>query len=195
MVIASLPWGSGTELITLIVSAMVLAFSVGLAITTLMPHMIDPSPWLRLVPPVLQAFLPKRSRVRLIFIKQPGSGWTYLNEAIQLHLWLHVTNDSNTDVLIVSRTQVRVLRAGWKFLFSKDPWQDCMIVDIGDQRLIPGFVGVLLPARTTAVFTIRHHYRSERPEPHRPIKCRLRITDQFGRLHHVRLTVPGWPGA
>src|SRR5262249_11401365 len=134
--------------------------------------MIDPSPWLQLVPPVLQALLPKRWRVRLIFIQQPGSGWTYINGAIQLRLWLHITNDSNT-VLIISRTQVRVLRG---FLSSKDPWQDCMVVDIGDKRLVPGFVGVPLPAQTTAVFSVHHPYKSERPKPSHPIKCHLRIT-------------------
>ena len=157
--------------------------------------MIDPSPWLRLVTPGWQALrwlLPKRSRVRLIFIEQPGSGWTYLNGAIQLRLWLHVTNDSN-KVLIVSRAQVRLLRAWWKFLSSKNPWQDCMVVDIGEHRLMPGFVGVPLPAHTTAVLIIHHHYKSDRPEPNYPIKCHLRITDQHGRLHYVRLTVPGWP--
>ena len=66
------------------------------------------------------------------------SSWNYLDRdgAIQLHLSLHVTNESNTDAVIVSRVQVRL--AGWKFLLSKDPWQDCMMVDVGKQRLTLG---------------------------------------------------------
>jgi len=134
--------------------------------------MSDPSPWLRLVGPALQVlrslfvWLPKRSH--LIFIEQPMSSWAYLNEgAIQLHLLLHVTNDSNTDAVIISRLQVRL--AGWKFLFRKDPWQDCMMVDIGEERLMPMSVGPPLPPRTTTAFRIIHHHKSERPEPIQPI--------------------------
>jgi len=46
--------------------------------------MTDPSPWLRLVAPALQALrdlltsLPKKSKHRLIFIEQPLSSWDYL---------------------------------------------------------------------------------------------------------------------
>ena len=125
---------------------------------------------------------------RLIFIEQPGSWWAYLDGAIQLHLSLHVTNESNTDAVIVSRVQVRL--AGWKFLLSKDPWQDCMMVDVGKQRLTLGYVGDPLPPRTTTAVRIIHHYESERPKPKQPIKCLLRITDQHRRFHSVRLTVP-----
>ena len=52
------------------------------------------------------------------------SSWNYLDRdgAIRLHLLLHVTNENNTDAVIVSRAQVRL--AGWKFLFNKNPWQD-----------------------------------------------------------------------
>src|ERR1700746_2669913 len=99
----------------------------------------------------------------LIFIEQPMSSWNYLDRdgAIQLHLSLHVTNESNTDAVIVSRVQVRL--AGWKFLLSKDPWQDCMMVDVGKQRLMPGYVAASLLPRTTTVVRIIHHYKSERP--------------------------------
>jgi hypothetical protein len=115
------------------------------------------------------------------------SWWTYRDgdRTIQLRLMLHGTNDSSTDALIVSRVQVR--RAGW---FSKEPWQDCIGVEIGNNRLTPMFVGVPLPALTTTVFRIIHHYKSERPEPKQPIKCSLRVTDQHGRFHYARLTVP-----
>ena len=124
----------------------------------------------------------------LIFIEQPMSSWNYLDGAIQLHLLLHVTNESNTDAVIVSRAQVRL--AGWQFLLSKDPWQDCMMVDVGKQRLTLGYVGDPLPPRTTTAVRIIHHYKSGRPEPNQPVKCLLRITDQHGRSHSVRLTVP-----
>ena len=137
--------------------------------------------------------LPRGSRSgHLIFIEQPMSAWNYLDGdgAIQLHLLLHVTNESNTDAVIVSRAQVRLRRAGWKFLLSKDPWQDCMMVDVGKQRLTLGYVGDPLPPRTTTAVRIIHHYKSERPKPKQPIKCLLRITDQHRRFHSVRLTVP-----
>ena len=137
--------------------------------------------------------LPRGSRSgHLIFIEQPMSAWNYLDGdgAIRLHLLLNVTNENNTDIVIVSRTQVRVRRAGWKFLFSKDPWQGCMMVDVGEQRLMPGYVGASLLPRTTTVVRIIHHYKSERPEPKQPIKCLFRITDQRRRLHSVHLTVP-----
>ena len=126
----------------------------------------------------------------LIFIEQPMSSWNYLDRdgATQLHLSLHVTNESNTDAVIVSRVQVRL--AGWKFLLSKDPWQDCMMVDVGKQRLTLGYVGDPLPPRTTTAVRIIHHYKSERPKPKQPIKCLLRITDQHRRFPSVRLTVP-----
>ena len=123
---------------------------------------------------------------RLIFIEQPGSWWAYLDGAIQLHLLLNVTNESETDVLIVSRVQVRL--AGWTFLFSK--WQDCMGVEIDEERLALGYVGIPLPARTTTLFRIMHRYESERPKPNQSIKCRLRVADEHGRLHYARLTVP-----
>ena len=128
----------------------------------------------------------------LIFIEQPMSSWNYLDRdgAIQLHLLLQVTNESNTDAVIVSRVQVRVRRAGWKFLFNKNPWQDCMMVDVGKQRLTLGYVGDPLPPRITTAVRIIHHYKSERPKPKQPIKCLLRITDQHRRFHSVRLTVP-----
>src|SRR5262245_931214 len=97
--------------------------------------MIDLSwlwPWLpRVLPKALDWLFPKRSRAgHLIFVEQPMCWWTYLEgeRAIQLHLMLHGTNNSDTDTLIVSRVQVR--RTGWKFLLSK--WQDCnMTVEIG----------------------------------------------------------------
>src|SRR5262249_25705621 len=136
--------------------------------------------------PMMLRRLPRRRR--LIFIQQPWSSWDYLDSdrRTQPHLWLHVTNESNTDAVIVSRAQVRVRRAGW---FSKDPWQDCTMVDIGDQRLMPMNVGARLPARTTTLARITHFYRGERPEPKQPIKCRLRITDQHGQLHYAGLTL------
>jgi hypothetical protein len=149
-------------------------------------------PWLpRFLLPLwerTQRWLPRRRH--LIFIEQPQSWWDYLDGdgAIQLHLSLHVTNESNTDAVIVSRVQVRL--AGWKFLLSKDPWQDCMMVDVGKQRLTLGYVGDPLPPRTTTAVRIIHHYKSERPKPKQPIKCLLRITDQHRRFHSVRLTVP-----
>jgi|SRR6516164_322643 hypothetical protein len=147
---------------------------------------------------VLDWLFPNRSRAnrlraaRLIFIEQPGSSWDYLDDRgeSRLHIFLQVTNPNNTDVLIVSRVQVRLLQTGWKFLFPKGGWQDCY-VEVGDNLLTtPMFVGRPLPARTTTVFRIIHHYKSERPEPNQSIKCRLRVTDQFGQLHYARLTVP-----
>jgi len=125
---------------------------------------------------------------RLIFVEQPMCWWAYLDgeRAIQLHLLLNVTNASDTDALLVSRVQVQVRLTGWKFL----QWQDCMLVDIGGRRLMPGFVGRRLPPRTTTAVRIIHPYKSERPKPGQPIKCRLRITDQHGLLHRKRLIVP-----
>jgi hypothetical protein len=162
--------------------------------------------WLpRFLLPLCQKMLdwlfPNRSRTtqanksrapRLIFIEQPGSSWDYLDDRGEgrLQIFLYVTNESNTDALIVSRVQVRLLRAGWKFLFLKGGWQDCTYVEVGDNRLTPMFVGIPLPARTTTVVRIIHHYKKSEPEPKRSIKCRLRITDQHGRLHYARLTVP-----
>lgn len=143
------------------------------------------------IPPRADGRLSSGSKTgHLIFIEQPMSSWNYLDRdgAIQLHLSLHVTNESNTDAVIVSRVQVRL--AGWKFLLSKDPWQDCMMVDVGEQRLMPGYVVASLLPRTTTVVRIIHHYKSERPKPKQPIKCLLRITDQHRRFHSVRLTVP-----
>src|SRR5262249_8826641 len=137
---------------------------------------------------VLRYLLPNRSRAtRLIFIEQPWTSWAYSDGAIQLHLLLNVTNESDTDALLVSRVQVQVRLAGWKFL----QWQDCMLVDIGGRRLMPGLVGRRLPPRTTTAVRIIHPYKSERPKPGQPIKCRLRITDHHGRLHSTLLTVPG----
>jgi hypothetical protein len=88
--------------------------------------MNDPSPWLRLAGPALQtirglvALVPKKSKDRLIFVEQPLSSWAYLGETtgggIQLHVLVHVTNDSNTDGVIISRVQVR--RAGWSFVLQ-----------------------------------------------------------------------------
>jgi hypothetical protein len=166
--------------------------------------MVDPSwvpswllSWLPryLLPPwqkMLDWLFPNRSRARLIFIEQPMSSWAYLDGegAIQLHLLMQVTNESKTDALVVSRVQVRLQRAVLKSLFRKDPWQDCMLVDVGEERLTPGFIVRPLLARTTTVFRIIHHYKSERPEPNQPIKCRLRVTDQHGRVHPKRLIVP-----
>jgi hypothetical protein len=148
--------------------------------------------WLpRFLLPVWQKLLdrlfPNGSRAtRLIFIEQPWTSWAYGDDAIQLHLLLNVTNESDTDALLVSRVQVQVRLTGWKFL----QWQDCMLVDIGGRRLMPGFVGRRLPPRTTTAIRIIHPYKSERPKPGQPIKCRLRVTDQQGRLHSKRLTVP-----
>jgi hypothetical protein len=161
----------------------------------LVPSMIENLlSWLpRFLLPLWQMMLRRLPRRRrLIIIEQPRSSWDYLDGdgAIRLHLLLHVTNENNTDIVIVSRTQVRVRRAGWKFLFSKDPWQDCMMVDVGEQRLMPGYVAASLLPRTTTVVRIIHHYKSERPEPKQPIKCLLRITDQRRRFHSVHLTVP-----
>jgi hypothetical protein len=75
----------------------------------------------------------ERSRAaHLIFIEQPASWWDYLDDQgeTRLRIFLKVTNQSNTDAVIVSRIQVRL--AGWKFRFSKNPWQDCMGAEIGD---------------------------------------------------------------
>src|SRR5260370_26751500 len=84
----------------------------------LVPTMIENLlSWLpRFLLPLWQMMLrrmPKRSRRgRLIFVEQPMSLWDYLDRdgAIRLHLLLHVTNESNTDAVIVSRAQVRVRR-------------------------------------------------------------------------------------
>jgi hypothetical protein len=158
--------------------------------------MNDPSPWLRLAGPALQTIrglvglVPKKSRDRLIFIEQPLSSW--VDEptltGIQLHLLVHVTNDSSTDGVILSRIQVQ--RTGWKFAFRKDPWQDCMMVDIGDDRLMPMTVGPILQPGATAVMRILHHHKANQPEPKQSVKFRLKVTDQRRRLHYTYLTVP-----
>ena len=163
----------------------------------LVPNMIENLlPWLpRFLLPLWQRMVrwrPRRSRGHLIFIEQPMTSWAYLDseDAIQLHLLVQVTNESNADALVVSRVQARLQRAGLKSLFSKEPWQDCMLVDIGEERLTPGFIVRPLLARTTTVVRIIHHYKSERPKPKQPIKCQLMVTDQHGQLHRKRLSVP-----
>jgi hypothetical protein len=65
-----------------------------------------------------------------------------------------------------------------------------MGVEIDEERLPLGYVGIPLPARTTTLFRIMHRYESERPKPNQSIKCRLRVADEHGRLHYARLTVP-----
>jgi hypothetical protein len=79
----------------------------------LVPNMIENLlPWLpRFLLPLWERmlrWLPRRRH--LIFIEQPQSWWDYLDGdgAIRLHLLLNVTNENNTDIVIVSRTQVRV---------------------------------------------------------------------------------------
>jgi len=134
--------------------------------------------------------LPKRSKDHLLFVEQAGCWWAYLDEpsGIQLHFALCVTNASKADGLIICRVQVQ--RTGWRFLLHKDPWQDCGIVDVGKERLFPMFVGPLLSPKATAIMRILHHHKSPQPKPKRPIKFRLRVTDQRGRVHATRLTVP-----
>jgi hypothetical protein len=69
-----------------------------------------------------------RRRDRLVLIPQPNCFWANLPEGgIQLGLLLHATN-STIGRIIFCRVQVR--QRGWKFLFRKDTWQDCMMVDI-----------------------------------------------------------------
>jgi hypothetical protein len=157
---------------------------------------IDPTPWLRLIEPILRLIPPWRPKVRphLVFIEQPHCWWTYLNEpsggGIHLHLLLQVTNNGTAD-LIVSRTQIR--RTRWSdYLAPIDPWQDCiMLVELGGQRSIPGIVlGPSLPPRTAAVMRILHHHKSERPTLKQPVDVLLRITDQHHRFHYASLKVP-----
>jgi hypothetical protein len=150
----------------------------------------DPTPWLRLIEPFLRLITPRpKMRPHLVFIEQPHCWWTSLNEPsggeIQLHLLLQVTNDGTAD-LIVSRTQM----TGWSdYLAPIGPWQDCRSVELGGQRTDIDH-GPSLPPRTTAVMSIRHHHKSERPTLKQPVDFLLRITDQHHRFHYVRLKVP-----
>ncbi len=158
--------------------------------------MTDPSPLLRLVSPAIQALRwlfgwLQRPKHRLVFIEQPGSGWASLNEpvgGIQLHVLLHVTNESDTKGLKMSRRQIRL--TGWRFLFRKDPWQDCMMVDVDGIRSLSFVVDPSLPPGATTVMSILHHHRGKQPNPKQPIKFRLRVTDQHKQRHFTRLTVP-----
>ena len=156
--------------------------------------MIDLSwllPWVpRFLLPIWQKmlhWLSARSRaIHLIFVEQPGNFWTYLDDegAIQLHLMLYVTNDSKVIVFVI-RVQIR--RIGW---LRRYPWQDCMLVEIGGKRQVPQIIDPPLMSQTTLSFRILHQYKGKRPRQSQPIKCLLRITDQFGWLHYARLTVP-----
>ena len=130
--------------------------------------------------------LPLRSSGRLIFVEQPPSWWTYQGGAIYLRLTLHVTNDSEFQ-LIFSNVQVRQM--GW----LKYPWQDCMEVELDGYRLTTGTIWRTFGPQTTKVLSILHEYNSERPGTEQPIQYLLRIRDQRRRLHYARLTVP-WRG-
>jgi hypothetical protein len=160
--------------------------------------MNDPSPWLGLAKLTLQFFqgvfswLPKKGP-KLIFIQQPMSGWRYLDDVgggvIEIVLLLHGTNDSNTDGVIVSLVQIR--RRSKSPFRKREPWQDCTRVDIGgEEPLMPMWVVPPIAPRSTVVFRIMHHQKSERPKQKKPIRLVLKVTDQRGRLHLARLTVP-----
>ena len=159
---------------------------------TLMPNMIENlTPWLpRFSLPLWQKmlhWLSGRSKaIQLIFVEQPGNFWTYLDDegTIQLHLMLDVTNASKVIVFI---TRVQIRRIGW---LRRDPLQDCMLVEIGGKRQVPQIIDPPLMSQTTLSFRILHQYKGKRPRRSQPIKCRLRITDQFGQLHYARLSVP-----
>ena len=155
----------------------------------------DPTPWLRLIDPILK-LIPWRPKPHLVFVEQPGSWWTSdAGGMIYFNLVLQVTNDG-TEPLIISRVQIR--QARWKDYLSStiDPWRDCSGVEIvlnGPelQRLFPGVVpGPSLTPRDTAVMRILHQYKAQGPELNRPIKIRLRVTDQYRRFHNTLLKVP-----
>jgi hypothetical protein len=63
------------------------------------------------------------------------------------------------------------------------------MVDVGDERLMPMEICPALQPRFTAVMCILHHHKAAPPEPKKPIRFLLKVTDHRNRSHLARLSV------